>query len=414
MVWYDIVILIILAFTTFRGASRGLVWQLAWIGALIMCFFFAESLSLQLAPHIKVEPPLNRWIAMFILYMGSAFLSFGIARVLRGWIEKAKFQEFDRHLGGLFGLVKGVIVGVVLTFFVVTLSEGMRATVLRSHSGHAAAVIMSTLRPVMPNELGTVIDPYLDNLRDEDFHPGDVAEEHDHFNFDDLLNMGKNGQGTEQGSETNPILNRNDESRQANSGMTLGDLIAKLPGTVGNEVKQRTIDALKNATPEQQQQLIDGLKSSAGNHLNDVLTNWTTSLSGLATPPASSGRNGFIPANGREQPGRNPIQPASSRKVDLNPLLQKIAAVYSDVPSVRNEIVADIQGKLEGIPADIAEDSLVDWYADLIPGNNDPDPATKFTTHLEERLVRQLARARVPMDRLSLSAQRRLRDAARN
>ena len=416
MVWYDIVILIILLFTMVRGAARGLVWQLAWIGALIMCFFFAETLSIQLAPHIKVEPPLNRWIAMFVLYMGAAFLSFGIARVLRGWIERAKFQEFDRHLGGIFGLIKGALVAVMLTFFVVTLSEGMRATVLASYSGHASAVIMQTLRPVMPQELGNVIDPYLNNLKDEDFHPGDVAGEHNHFNLDDLLNIGK--PNNQDGSEINPFgQNGSNGNTAPGTGFTLSDLIAKLPETVGNEVKQRTIDALKTATPEQRDQLVNNLKASAGRGLNGVLNSWQANLANLGnnsnggtTPPAED--NGLFNFNGT--PNRNPVQPASSTRINLEPLLKKISEVYSDVPKVQNEIMADIRSKLSGIPTEISEEALLDWYADLMPGNQDPDPATRFTTHLETRLLRQVSKAHVPMERLSVAAQQRLRDAQRN
>ena len=67
-------------------------------------------ISLALAPLITVKPPLNRWIAMFILYIGFSLISFGVARQLRDWIEKAQFVEYDRHLGALLGLVKGIVI----------------------------------------------------------------------------------------------------------------------------------------------------------------------------------------------------------------------------------------------------------------------------------------------------------------
>jgi membrane protein required for colicin V production len=165
MFWYDLVMLVVLGFATVRGAAKGFVWQVAMIAGLVLCFVFAESLSPLIAPLLgDVKPPLNRWIAMFILYLGFSFLTYWVARQLRAWIEKARFVEYDRHLGALFGFVKGVTFCLVITFFVVTLSPATRERVLYSYSGYAAAVIMSRLHSVMPVELHDVLEPYIHQL----------------------------------------------------------------------------------------------------------------------------------------------------------------------------------------------------------------------------------------------------------
>ena len=104
---FDLFICAMLLFTTIRGAAKGVAWQLAGIGALVLCFMFATPLSLSLAPMIKLAPPLNRWVAMLGIYLVFSFGTFAIARGFRGALEKAKFVEFDRHLGALFGLFKG-------------------------------------------------------------------------------------------------------------------------------------------------------------------------------------------------------------------------------------------------------------------------------------------------------------------
>ncbi len=81
--WYDILVLGILVVALLRGAIKGFVWQLASIAALVLCFVFAETASVAMAPYIGVEPPLNRWIAMFVLYIVCSLISFAIARRLR-------------------------------------------------------------------------------------------------------------------------------------------------------------------------------------------------------------------------------------------------------------------------------------------------------------------------------------------
>lgn len=178
--WYDILILVILGYATIRGAQKGLIWQLAWIAAIVLCFAFSETLSLKLAPFVEsagVEPPLSRWVAMFLLYLVFAFASFLVARKIGDWIERHRFVEFDRHLGAIFGFIKGVTFCLVLTFFAVTLSTAGRETIMESRSGYAAAIVMDRLHAVMPDELHAVLEPYIHQLD----RPGmDLKHAHDH------------------------------------------------------------------------------------------------------------------------------------------------------------------------------------------------------------------------------------------
>jgi membrane protein required for colicin V production len=175
--WYDLVILAILAWATIRGAVKGFVWQLATIAAIVLCFAFSETVSLAVAPYIGVKPPLNRWVSMFVLYVVCSFAAFAAARKLRGWLEKARFVEYDRHLGAIFGFLKGTVFCLVLTFFVVTLSEEAKSHVLASRSGHVSAIVMDRLHPVMPAELRDVLEPYIHQLDQpgQDLHAHEVG-----------------------------------------------------------------------------------------------------------------------------------------------------------------------------------------------------------------------------------------------
>jgi uncharacterized membrane protein required for colicin V production len=162
--WYDLLTLGILMYAMFRGAMKGIVWQLAAIAALLLCFFFSGSLSAAVAPFIRVEPPLNQWIAMLILYLGFSFVSFGVARVLHEMIESMKIEALDRHLGAILGLVKGGMLSLFLTFFLVTLSHSARETIINSESGYVAAVVIDRLDPVIPGDLHALLEPYIRRL----------------------------------------------------------------------------------------------------------------------------------------------------------------------------------------------------------------------------------------------------------
>jgi len=175
--YFDAFIALILLFTTLRGAAKGLVWQLAWIAAIVLCFVFSQSASSNVADWLPIEPPANRWVAMFLLYLVAAFVAFAVAAKLHGWIERAKFKELDRYLGAFFGLLKGTVFSLVVIFFAVTLSASTRDVALKSRSGYAAAIIMDRLHPVFPDELRDVLFPYLYYLDDASDHPAQKEDE---------------------------------------------------------------------------------------------------------------------------------------------------------------------------------------------------------------------------------------------
>ncbi len=412
--WYDFVVLAILLYTTFRGASRGLVWQLAWIAALVLCFGFAETGSLALAPRIEqlfpqAKPPLSRWIAMLILYMGFSFLAFGVARVLRGWIEKAKFVEYDRHLGGIFGFVKGVIFALVLTFFSITLSDSLRETVLSSKSGYAAAVIMHKLAPVMPQELVKVLDPHIHQL-DESYHEGEQGP----FGEDDVLlghkhetprdNGKDNGKDDHFGLDPGGLWdqltgggNREDrpEPGQPADDVDLRTFLSSLPASVSRGLRDQAIEVFREAAPEKKRELLNQLRATLPEEVDDVLARFRQPTN-PAEPPAD----------------QTPSAPDKTAAATTDDLLAAISRIYSDQPEVQARFRADVKERILGVPDRVAVAVLQDWQADLLQ-QSDPDPGTTFRTRLDERIYRQLQAARIPIERLSRSLQQRMREAAR-
>ena len=94
---------------------------------------------------------------------------------MAGVIDRVKLKEFDRQMGALFGLAKGVLFCVVITFFAVTLSENLRQTVLGSFSGRAIAVLIKNATPVLPQEVTGVLGKYIEEL-DRRLDPNEPAD----------------------------------------------------------------------------------------------------------------------------------------------------------------------------------------------------------------------------------------------
>jgi membrane protein required for colicin V production len=110
-------------------------------------------------------------------------------------IEKVKLKEFDRQIGAIFGLAKGVLLCVLITLFAVTLlSEPQRQAICNSRSGYYIAVLLDKADGVIPGELHEVLDPYIDRLDQQ------VPHEHTEGGFElptGILSGGQQGTGTE-------------------------------------------------------------------------------------------------------------------------------------------------------------------------------------------------------------------------
>jgi membrane protein required for colicin V production len=161
---YDILMIGVLVGTTVFGAIKGMAWQLASLASLGVSYLVALRFSEQLAPHIHQEPPWNRFAAMLVLYLGTSLAIWLLFRLVRGFIDRVKLNEFDRQIGALFGAAKGVLFCVAITFFAVTMSAAAREAILHSRSGYYIAVLLARADSVMPRELHQVLDPYLDEL----------------------------------------------------------------------------------------------------------------------------------------------------------------------------------------------------------------------------------------------------------
>ena len=68
---------------------------------------------------------------------------------------------------------------------------------------------------------------------------------------------------------------------------------------------------------------------------------------------------------------------------------------------------------LAGVPGDVQRRVLEDWHADAMGLNNDPDPGTDVNTRIDERILRQLDRAGISLDRLNVDLKNRLSQAKR-
>jgi membrane protein required for colicin V production len=161
---YDIVMLVILAGAVLLGVWKGMIWQIASLASLIVSSWVALHFSASVAPFFSATEPWNRFLAMLVLYVMTSLAVWLLFRLVSGIIDRVKLKEFDRQMGAMFGLAKGVLLCIVVTFFAVTLSESARQSVLQSYSGGAIARLTRNAKGILPEDVRSVVGKYIDEL----------------------------------------------------------------------------------------------------------------------------------------------------------------------------------------------------------------------------------------------------------
>jgi uncharacterized membrane protein required for colicin V production len=143
------------------GAWKGVTWQLASIASLILGYIVSHQLSVQLAPHFPGDPVVARALAMMAIYAvvsGGVFL---VAWLFRAILRKMKFEAFDRHLGMLLGGMEAMLLGLLATFFVVSLAPSTRDPIFASPTGKLVGNLMNAVGPVLPSEAREALAPFI-------------------------------------------------------------------------------------------------------------------------------------------------------------------------------------------------------------------------------------------------------------
>jgi membrane protein required for colicin V production len=164
---YDLVMLGLLATTGVLGYFKGIVWQIAWIAGICLSSFVAMRFSAELAPLIGQPPPWNRLLAMLALYVGTSIAVWLTFRLVSTAIDAVHLSAFDHQLGLVFGLAKGALICVVVTFFAVTMMPAYRGQITGSRSGQLVAKLIGEADRYLPPQIHETVDPFLQQFQQQ-------------------------------------------------------------------------------------------------------------------------------------------------------------------------------------------------------------------------------------------------------
>ena len=161
--WYDIFSVAVILFLAWKGAARGAIWQLAVLASIGLCILLAGHLTPEIEPYLPLQQPLRYWIAVGLVYLAMSLVTFLAARVLRAWVEKVAFVEYDRHWGTILGVTKGVTLMLVLTSLLVLRVPETQDTLRNSYTGKATRLVVVYAGQLLPANVATGLRRALDD-----------------------------------------------------------------------------------------------------------------------------------------------------------------------------------------------------------------------------------------------------------
>lgn len=141
----DILILLLLAVSIWKGFSRGIIREglalAGWVVGLIVAINGYQSFAGVLAPFIST-PSLQKAVAFLMLCLSMVILSSVIALVLAELLKALALRPVDKLAGAGFGLARGLLIVLLLL--------GLIAPFVQKDAWWQEASIPQALLPYVP------------------------------------------------------------------------------------------------------------------------------------------------------------------------------------------------------------------------------------------------------------------------
>lgn len=118
----DYIILALLAFGAIRGFMRGFIFEVAMLGALVLCYFLgfrmAAFVAEFLAESFGGSPETLKMVSYTIVWIGVSIAAWFLAKLFEGLINITALGIFNKIAGAVFGTLKyAFLIGLFLYFF---------------------------------------------------------------------------------------------------------------------------------------------------------------------------------------------------------------------------------------------------------------------------------------------------------
>ncbi len=156
----DWIVLLVLAACVFRSLMRGLVEEVFSLAAWIVAFIAAKWGAVVIAPllPIGIASESMRYFAGFaVVFLAMMILVLITGHMVKSSVDAVGLTGADKLIGGLFGLLRGVVILVGLTL-AAGLTQLPRTDFWRQATfSHALEIMAIQVKPLLPQKLAKYI-----------------------------------------------------------------------------------------------------------------------------------------------------------------------------------------------------------------------------------------------------------------
>ena len=117
----DIIILVILVIFIIRGLFRGLIQEVLSLIAVLLAVYLAAHYQHLLVPYLEpyiTTEILVTWLAYGLLFIATLVVFWLLTKLLQAALSISMLGWVDRTTGGVFGLLEGVLISLIVLMFV--------------------------------------------------------------------------------------------------------------------------------------------------------------------------------------------------------------------------------------------------------------------------------------------------------
>ena len=158
--WVDIALLALFLLSVLIGLWRGFVFEVVSLLGWLVAFVIANSAGPFLAdlmPFGSTEPQVRLWAAYIVVFVLVLLTCTLLARMLRALVSATPLSFIDHLLGGVFGVVRGTLVLVVVATLVMLSPYADSTTWKKSHGALWLGLALEGLKPILPQSLNVHI-----------------------------------------------------------------------------------------------------------------------------------------------------------------------------------------------------------------------------------------------------------------
>ena len=144
MNWHDILLLLVLLLSTVSAAQKGFSREVIGIAAAVIgllggVWFYGLAGSF-LLPYVS-SPQVANFLGFFIVFLACVILGTIVSAVIRRFMRTVGLSWFDRFLGAVFGMVRGMLLSMAVITAMVAFAPAVAA------DSAPAAVAQSRIAP---------------------------------------------------------------------------------------------------------------------------------------------------------------------------------------------------------------------------------------------------------------------------